>query len=296
MKKILAALLVLALVAPTMAVTLSGTDLGGGKMRISYDVPTGEVLRGLALNVNTTVGTATIASAAAVTAIEPKFNTFIDYAFSNAAGYAIGAGNPVALTTGAGEMPAASYPVSAFVLSMGALDQAGAQGGVTGAGVLCEIQYNITANATIHVMADTVRGGAVVGDAVTQPTAFDVNLIGAVTCVSKFTGTALTLYNRYITAGKDPSVWCKQFQCWGDADGLEQGTLTKVRVGSNDLGIVLNSWNKKPESGADPRADFDHAEQGTLTKVSVGSNDLGILLNHWNNKTSVLTNCPTYIP
>ena len=117
------------------------------------------------------------------------------------------------------------------------------------------------------------------------------------TCYERLTpGLQQTLYTRYVTAGKDPSSWCWQFQCWGDADGLEQGSLVKYRVASNDLQILLNSWNKRPETGADPRADFDHAEQGSLVKYSTASNDLQILLNNWNKKTSQLTNCATYLP
>jgi hypothetical protein len=190
MKKILVALLVMALVAPAFAVSISGTDLGSGKMRLSYNVPAGEVLRGIALSLNTTVGTATITTGA-VTAIEPKFNTFIDYAFSTPVGYTIGAGNPLANPAAAGVLDLAS-PKSAFSLSMGALDQTGAQGGVTGSGTLCEIQYAITgASATIHVAADTLRGGAVVGDAVTQPAAIDVVLNGAPP-VCTITGLVIT--------------------------------------------------------------------------------------------------------
>jgi hypothetical protein len=116
------------------------------------------------------------------------------------------------------------------------------------------------------------------------------------TCKERLTATEQALYTRYVTAGKDPSSWCWQYQCRGDADGIEQGTLTKVRVGSVDLSLLTASWNKKPETGADPRADFDHAEQGTLTKVSVGSADLSLLVANWNKKTSLLTSCPTYVP
>jgi hypothetical protein len=180
MKKILVALLVLALVAPAMAVTLSGSDLGGGKMRISYDVPSGEVLRGVALKLSTTVGTATIAGTADVTAIDSFFDVFIDYAFSVPAGFTVTprVGHPLANPAAAGQLTA--FPASTFSLSMGALDETGNQGGVTGTGVLCEIQYTLTADATIKIEADTLRGGAVVGDDVTQPTLpADVLLVGA---------------------------------------------------------------------------------------------------------------------
>jgi len=294
MKKILVAILVLALVAPAMAVTFTGTDLGGGKARISYNVPAGEVLRGVALNVNTTVGTATIANAAAVTAIDPKFNTFIDYAFSNPTGYAIGAGNPLALPTGAGALT--TFPASTFVLSMGALDQAGAQAGVTGAGVLCEIQY-VTTGATIHVMADTIRGGAVVGDAVTQPTAFDIVLVVTVpSCRDHLTAAEQVEYDKYKTArgaAFDMTSWCWQFQCRGDANNATEN-VAKYRVYNLDLGILLANWKAKVDT-ANPAADFDHLSEN-VAKYRVYNNDLGVLLTYWKLKDTSLTPCPSYMP
>jgi hypothetical protein len=183
MKKILAALLVLALVAPSFAVTITGNDQTAGKLQLRFTVPTGEVLRGMALKLSTTVGTATIADTAAVTniyATAPGLNTFIDYAFSTPVGYTVGAGHPLANSAAAGVLTV--FPAPVFSLSMGVLDQSGAKGGITNVSnvVLCEIQYAITgASATIHVEADTLRGGAVVGDAVIQPTAFDVVMAGA---------------------------------------------------------------------------------------------------------------------
>jgi hypothetical protein len=182
MKKVLAALLILALVAPAFAVTISGTDLTGGKMRLSYNVPAGEVLRGVALKLSTTAGTATIADTGKVTAINSAFDVFIDYAFSQPTGFTVAprVGHPLANPAAAGELT--GFPASTFSLSMGVLDQAGAQAGVTGSGVLCEIQYAITgASATVKVEADTLRGGAVVGDAVTQPTTANVTLVNGFT-------------------------------------------------------------------------------------------------------------------
>jgi hypothetical protein len=136
----------------------------------------------VALKLSTTVGTATIAGTADVTAIDSFFDVFIDYAFSVPAGFSVTprVGHPIADPAAAGQLEdgTADFPASTFSLSMGALDETGNQGGVTGTGVLCEIQYTLTADATIKIEADTLRGGAVVGDAVTQPAAIDVVLIG----------------------------------------------------------------------------------------------------------------------
>lgn len=119
---------------------------------------------------------------------------------------------------------------------------------------------------------------------------------GAVTCRSLLTATEQALYDRYVTAGKDPTSWCWQYQCYGDADNAQQGTLIKYRVASDDLALLLSSWNKRPETGAKPECDFDHKEQGTLIKYSVGSDDLALMLSKWQKKGSDLTNCPYYLP
>lgn len=182
MKKVLAALLVLAVVAPAMAVTITGSDLGDGKLRLTYDVPTGEVLRGVALKLSNTDGAA-IAGTAAVTAIDSFFDVFIDYAFDNSEGFTVTprVGHPLADPAAAGVLDV--FPASTFSLSMGVLDETGNQGGVEGSGVLCEIQFALANDSTIVIEADTLRGGAVVGDAVTQPTIAPVLLDKVDFCV-----------------------------------------------------------------------------------------------------------------
>jgi uncharacterized repeat protein (TIGR02543 family) len=167
MKKIVAAFLIMALTATSFAVSFSTSDLGGGKMRLSFNVPSGEVLRGVALRLCPTAGTAQIASFSDVV-VYPPFNTFPDYAFSFPVGYGVGVGHPLANPIGPG-VP--SFPItSCYSLCLGVLDQTGNQGGATGSGVLCEIQYTgIVGTAQIQIEGDTLRGGPVVGDNVTQP-------------------------------------------------------------------------------------------------------------------------------
>lgn len=295
MKKTLAMLLVLALVAPAMAVTFTASDAGSGVLKIDYTLASGEVLRGLALKLTRTSGDAAVAAGTDVAA--PAFNTFIDYAFSNA-GYQIGQGHPVAKVDGAGVPAPEQFPINTFSISVGFLDQAGAQAGITANGSIT-VQLTGTADSCFDIELDTLRGG-VVGDNVVAPAAgWKINqcvvLKTTPVCTDKLTATQLALYNRYVTAGKDPSCWCWQFQCYGDASNSEEGTLTKYRIYNADLTLMLNSWAKKPETGADPRCDFNHAEEGTLTKYSVYNADLTILLQNWAKKTSQLTNCATYI-
>jgi hypothetical protein len=151
----------------------------------------------------------------------------------------------------------------------------------------------------ITVTAEVAYRGGVVNEDVAQvaldPSGGEIES-AAPTCRSLLTSTEQALYDRYVLEGEDPTSWCWQYQCYGDGTNSEQGTLVKVRIGSNDLSVLLGSWNLKPESGANPDADYDHAEQGTLVKVSTGSNDLSVLLANWQKKDGDLSNCPTYLP
>jgi hypothetical protein len=118
-------------------------------------------------------------------------------------------------------------------------------------------------------------------------------------CRDKIPASELALYDRYVIAGKDPSCWCWQYQCRGDADGAEEGFFVKYRIYNADLTPLLNSFGKTPETGADPCADFDHAEEGFFVKYSVYNNDLTLLLNNFQTTTAeqaALGDCPTYLP
>jgi hypothetical protein len=126
---------------------------------------------------------------------------------------------------------------------MGALDESGNQGGVTGSGVLCEIQYAITGgSATIKVEADTLRGGAVVGDAVTQPAAFDVVLANGFTLTtSSTTGGDVTTPGEGAFSGLSGSVAIVatadplfQFVNW-TGTGAAAGKIANVNAASTTI-------------------------------------------------------------
>jgi hypothetical protein len=283
MKKILVALLVLALVAPAMAVTLTGTDLGSGKMRISYDVPAGQVLRGVALKLSTTVGTATIAGTGSVTAIDSFFDVFIDYAFSVPAGFTVTprVGHPLANPAAAGQLTA--FPASTFSLSMGALDEDGdaTKGeGVTGSGVLCEIQYMpLTANATIKVEADTLRGGAVVGDAVTQPAAFDTVLVGVVNytlAMSAGAGGVLDVDNSGVyAAGTVVNIQSTPnagftFAGWTPTTDIANAALEDTTITMNANATIVANFAAIPETITQPTVAKTTAAPAIATRVNSG--------------------------
>jgi hypothetical protein len=157
MKKILAALLVLALVAPAMAdVAITATDEGSGHLKITVAPTGGAVIRGLALKLTRTAGDASLTDFNDVDTTQ--FNTFIDYAFDNA-GYTIGAGHPAAKVASAGVV---GLPATTFVLSAGYVDEGGNQGGIT-VDSFFDVFFDITATSTIAMELDTLRGG-IVGD------------------------------------------------------------------------------------------------------------------------------------
>jgi hypothetical protein len=78
-----------------------------------------------------------------------------------------------------------------------------------------------------------------------------------------------------------PECWCWPRQCHGDADGITEGKEL-FRVGSYDLGILKDAWQKTAAqlTGNDACADFDHVAEGKEL-FRVGGFDLGILKANW---------------
>lgn len=165
MKKILAALLILALVAPAMAnvAITSSFDNGTKNLTISFAPTLSAEVRGIAVSV--TVTGATVDSYVAGSS---SFNTFVDQAFTTGAGYAIGDGHPIALEAVAG---VATPPIASgtpFALSVGYLKNTAPfdQSGLITAGTVAVLHLTSIAPAggTVAVVANAARGGAVVGD------------------------------------------------------------------------------------------------------------------------------------
>jgi hypothetical protein len=296
MKKLLPIMLVMAMTAASFAAVQVTAVGNGANLEVYVNTTAGEVVRGLAVVLNSDGPLAT----GAVVPTGSPFNAFIDYYFTNDTvlpgmtdpSELPGAGaHPLADVAAAGE---AALPAEDVSLSMGVLDNSGAQGGVDTAGtplLIATVSYSGTGN--VCLASDALRGG-IVGENITEiQIQTECVAVGGDPCRELVNGA---YYDRYVAAGKDPSCWCWQYQCRGDADGLEEGFFVKVRIGSNDLNAFLASWNKTPENGANPCSDFDHAEEGFFTKVAVGSADLNIFLANWQKGSAALTACPTYLP
>jgi len=242
MKKILAALLVLALVAPAMAVsfTLTPGAAGTGQLTVAYTLTAGEVLRGMALKVKVNSGDATIDATTDIVIPAGTFNTFIDYAFTNPSGYAVGmAGqHPLANPAAAGVLDLTT-PKNDFVVSLGYLDQAGAQAGLTANGSFV-ITFALTTESVVEVSADTLRGG-IVGDALVASNLPLTATLGV--APSECVKSTAPFYADWVTFGK-PACWCFSRNCRGDINGTGVGTgLAKKWVTGTDLTAFKAAYN-----------------------------------------------------
>jgi hypothetical protein len=291
MKKILAALLVLALIAPAMAdvAITSAFDNVSKNLTISFNPTAGASVRGIAVTVTVTGG--------AVDAyVSSSFNTFVDYAFSNPTGYTVGAGNPVAKETQAGVLALPVASGTPFAVSVGYLDTAGHQAGLTAAGTVAVLHIGSIAPAggTVAVVANAARGGAVVGDTIGAVTVTGTTIpTQVVSCRDRLPAADKLEYDKYIAArgaSFDMSSWCNRFQCRGDFDNGTEGASWVIY--SADLNGLVANWKAKVAT-ANPAADFDHAAEGASWRVY--SNDLSILVANWKKKAANLTNCPGYV-
>lgn len=296
MKRMMA-ILVLVVAVPAMAAvnfTVTGTEDGSGKVTISYVATDGDLPRGVALRVGLSDGA--VVDTAAALVVDPAFNTFIDWAYSNPVNFQVGNGHPLAVATAAGALTA---DASDFSISMGVLDQAGGQaaGPASSANLITLTLKKGTADqTTVTVTGDTLRGPAsgVVGSVLTSnlPQTAVVKF-GTPPCVKE----TAPFYADWVAFG-NPPCWCYARNCKGDADGKSQGiAATGIwYVGTNDLNLLVKAWQVK-ESPKGPGvlsitngicADFARDKQGiAATGIwRVGTNDLNILVTNWQIKES----------
>jgi len=298
MKKLILALVVVMLTIPAWAdvtITLSNDN---GVVTIGYD-STGEteLVRAFALDISVTGDGAAITDVTEFVVgdnnggygIFPgNFSRFItvDGQTGEVADWGVAGYTPVADANDTGA--AGALGTSAITIEMGSLYDTQAPGKV---GTLCKV---VTNGATeLKVTANAIRGGIVLNNAA-QANITDgeaVISIGEPPCFP----ASNSAYNDWVSFGS-PDCWCSPYHCDGDADDAEQGIGSKkVRVGTNDLGVLIANWNMKgTEANFNPCADVDHAKQGIGSKaVRVGTNDLGVLIANWNAKTADMAGtCP----
>ncbi len=149
---------------------------GNGQIRIGYSTIRGDAPRSIALHVN--LGSATVQSASDVLSKDPAFNGFLDYIYTNPAGYVLGAGHPLANPSGPG-VPSFGTGLSQFAINMACFDQTGNQApGSASCANLITLQLHGNGATTVTVGADTIRGCSYVeqGQTVNLPLWLNVTL------------------------------------------------------------------------------------------------------------------------
>jgi len=272
------------LAVPAIAdVVFSVSDAGNAQLKISYTTTGGDLPQCIALRVSLSDG-ATVAIPHVASHL--AFNTFIDWAYSNAAGYGIGMGHPLAMADGPGALTASA---SVFSICMCVLDPSGNQGaGPASADPLIILQLEKgTADYTdITVAADTLRGpdSGVVGPAgpITSNLSLGpIRLIPGHPCVHATNPS----YGQWVAVGK-PESWCNPRQCHGDANNAKDkvGKLSYY-VGFGDVHVLLAGFAKTysdPSRDTWIAADFDRTPDrvGKLY-YRVGFDDVNILLAYF---------------
>jgi len=282
----LALLAVLAMAVPAMA-AVTFTATGDGSLKIYYSAPEGEAPRGVALRVS--LSDDAVAGPDDVVAVNPEFNTYIDFAASNPGNFNVGDGHPLAKATEAGALEAAA---SEFSICMGVLDESGNQAPASTGDDILLIELNVSASCTATICADTLRGpdSGVVGSVLESNLQEGCIEVAVTVTAEECMKTSHPDYDTWVAVGK-PDCWCYAKQCKGDADGKAQvnGVLA---VFTDDLAIFLGAYGQPtlPEGGI--CADFDHQAQvnGVLR---VFTDDLAIFLANYGQPG--LTECdPTH--
>ena len=297
MKKFLAILVVMALVAPAMAdVTITTDNANPGEVVITLDAGSDGIV-GIGLEVDVTGGgTCTDASFA----VDSFFDIFIDSAYDLGVGYdypGTGPANgiPTAEQGAPGEMP---LPASIFSISAGGLDDDGIGGGTEEAPTTAVITLTGTPDAPVEIDADTLRGGivgynGVLAIATTLPinTTFGAGSTDCVKSDAPFYADWLGSETNAAWQWNKPDCWCYEFNCRGDSDGIK-GLGGLFRIDSVDLGALADAFNVGDKKLTQTLicADFDHIK-GTGGLFRVDSDDLGILATWFNIGDKKLPAC-----
>ena len=252
MKKLM--LILVALVAvPAMAVVeFDAVDNGDGTVTISYTTTEGELPRGIALNLLT--DGPTLDSAVSWDC----FNVFLDYAFDNSEGYAVGDGDPIADPAGPGVGTPGGTEIA---VCMGYLDEDGLEPkGDPGPGECTDlITIAFTGTGLLTVSADTLRGP-------------DSGVVGS--------ELASNLPLVDIAIGGDPG-------CPGDLNASD--TIT-----STDITLLYNYWDTNKNFLGNAPLGLTGYIDGMDLDASGGitSTDITMLYNWWDSNKNFLGSAP----
>ncbi|HOQ05957.1 MAG TPA: hypothetical protein PKY88_12180 [Anaerohalosphaeraceae bacterium] len=302
MRKVLPILLAIAIAAPTWAnVTVSVAEGTANDQiaELNLAIDGGSVVRGMAIKV--TITGADLAAIADVTDVMSAFNAYIDYYYSNP-GFLGTLPSETALPgTGAHALAnpdaagvLSTLPATTFVISLGALDNSGNQGGVTAGGLLAKIKLSNFAgtSAQVCIEPDALRGG-VVGD--------DLGTVSVSGCATisnippECVKSTAPFYADWVAFGK-PNCWCYQRNCRGDINGTREGNAVTgyIWVYTQDLSTFLAAYGiKEPPKGPGVAtitngicADLNRTREGNAVTgyIRVYTQDLPILLANYGVK------------
>ncbi len=311
MRNIVVTLAVLLLAAPALAtnVAITAVDEGGGVVRIGYAV-TGHPpkVRAVALDITVDAGTIDAISDFAKgesTQAAPGFGIFpanfgrhitVDADTGEVASWDVANYTPVAAAADPGAL--GGLGTNGITIELGALYYPPDDSSINAppaSGTLCKI--TVSSGCTVKLEENATRGGVVLTDPAVAPVVTLTGCTVKIGPVDCFPSTN-SAYNDWVALGK-PDCWCAPpngsgYQCDGDADGKDSGGLTKYRVFTGDLNLIVANWKKKAgDATLDPCADIDHKDSGGLTKYRVFTADLNILVANWKKKDANLPgDCP----
>jgi len=300
MKKIVFALVVLLFAAPTWAgVTITATQVGTTpEVEISY-VSDGNLPRAFGLDITVTDGNIVACTAAMegeCTASVRGFGIFpgtIDIDDTVTPPVVNSYGTPVAPGTARGALGGLLTP--GITIEMGSLYEGPNAPPLSG--VLCTIE--VSANCTVNIAGNAARcgeGSEPQGLVMEDPgEAVTITYIPGIVLVDiECFDSAHPDYAEWVAVGK-PDSWCYKYQCYGDADGIRNGSpfTGYSRVREEDLGILISGW-KLPDYVDEEThpwiaADFDRTRNGSpFTGYSrVREEDLGILITNWKSDAAI---------
>jgi hypothetical protein len=168
-------------------------------------------------------------------------------------------------------------------------------------GVLCTL--TVTSPCLVSITENTIRGGVVLEDTNSASGDSVLDLSGATNILVGPIVVDPPCYegqpdeDQWTMAG-EPNCWCYPRQCYGDADGADQGSgiAGYAYVSTDDLDILIAAWMiKDPTKGGGliglppvhghelACADFDHLRQGSgiAGYARVSTDDLDILIAQW---------------
>lgn len=300
MRKIILTLALVLLAAPAFAdVEIILTDLGDGVVQISYDASTEtQLVRAFALNIVATDGNIIDINDYAVGDDNGGYGIFPgSFAGNISVNPTTGmvdswVGSPAAYTpvAPAGDPDAqGDIPGPAITIEMGSLYTTAAPAAT---GVLCTITVDENASK-VCVTGNAIRGNVVLEDA------SEATLTPAEVCIDLITECFPSSHPKYlewVAVGK-PRCWCLKRQCYGDTDGIAEGSAKKgfSYVKYEDLNVLIAAWpvleppqgpgiasvvyNGVPGICADSARDQEGSSKKGYSRVKY--NDLNKLVASW---------------